>query len=162
MPRTRSIIINAPVARLFRDTTTTVNAPANKLLVGSPEKFISLVTVPSLSYFAPPLVRVAANLGGGTGRLAASGGLLSYVALNLARVPLQTAVVFRVRVGASYASSVAIADLTIGVGQSDALLQPNRTLSSTDRVFVDVITSAGTAANYAAGLSVSVGYFTNN
>jgi hypothetical protein len=127
MPRTRSVLVDNTLGRIFRGVSSVGAASAENLIAGS--------KIESSSFAAGSKVvaRVLNNIGTGKGIFFPGGALITSLTLTAATAASGTPLIVRMRIGADYASSVEIdqyqlpnlsrsatfsASVTVPVGQS--------------------------------------------
>lgn len=152
MPRrTRSVLIDATLNRIFTSVDSPASATAVNLLAGVKMLTKTLSTTPGVT------VSPARNLGGGL-LLGGSGTVVSVVLRAVSRTPQGgTGIVINVKRGSSYAAATTVATLTLPSGSSTVTLTPSLTFASTDRFFFDLV-QAGTITP-GAGLSINFNYY---
>lgn len=153
MPRTRSIIIDAPFGRAFANTQSSIGASATQLIAGAAPRTVTVGAFNS----SRTLVQVASNIGSG-GRIGGGvGGLMTSITARLSVAPALSRIVLRVKVGSDPTSPglhTVIATMIIPVGSVSVTTSVAHQFTAFDSMYVDVIEAAGTSANRAAGLNV--------
>lgn len=152
MPRrTRSVLIDATLNRIFTSVDSPSSATAANLLAGVKMLTKTLATPTSVT------VRPAKNIGGGV-FLGGNGTVASIVLRTVTRAPQGgTGIVLDLKRGTSNATATTVATLTLPSGSSTATITPSLTFSSTDRFYIDVVQSGTIVPGI--GLSINFNYY---
>lgn len=102
MARTRSMIVDNTIGRIFRNVATVSQANASNLIAGT--KIESAI----ISSTSKAATRPTLNLGNGKGIFFAGGALITQLQLSAGTPPTGTPIIVRLRVGATYATSTEI------------------------------------------------------
>lgn len=152
MPRrTRSVLIDATLNRIFTSVDSPANAGAANLLAGVKMSTKALASAASVT--ANP----TQNIGGGV-MLGGSGTVVSVVLRAISRAPRGGAgITINVRRGTSSATATTVATLTLPSGSDSVTLFPYLTFASTDYFLVDIM-QVGTIIP-GAGFSITFNYY---
>ena len=149
--RTRSILIDATLNRIFTQTDSTTNANAANLIAGV-KMFTKALVSPSAQ-----AATYAKNLGNGV-VLAGNGGTVANVVLRAYKAPQGGAgIVASIRKGTTYAASTQVTTVTLPSGQLSATLTPSLSFDAGERIFVDLL-QGGTIIT-GAGFSITFNYY---
>jgi hypothetical protein len=122
MARTRSVIIDNTLGRIFRNTPSVSQATAANLIAGSK------IESTSFAAGAKVVARVVNNIGAGKGLFFPSGALITSIQLTATMPASGNLLTLRLRVGVDYASSISIEEYQM----------PNLTKSATFTVAITV------------------------
>jgi hypothetical protein len=152
MPRTRSLLIDNTLGKIFTNTATVSAADASKLIAGT--KLVSA----SITANKGIVAKVTNNLSGTPqGVRFVSGGLVTSVIISAAVASTGRAIVFAFKVGTSYDTAT-----TLGTDQLNATVtrknaSVNWTIPAGSSIYVD-ITQVG-MSKPGAGLGVQFNYY---
>jgi hypothetical protein len=132
MARTRSVIIDNTLGRIFRNTPSVSQATAANLIAGS--------KIESTSFAAGKKVvaRVLNNIGTGKGLFFPSGGLITSVQLTAATAAFGSLLTLRLRVGVDYDSSISIQEYQMPNFTKSATFSAAITVPIGQSVFFDI------------------------
>lgn len=149
--RTRSVLIDNTLGRIFRNLTSVQNSTAESVIAGSK------LTNKSITG-GKAVLKVQQNLGG-RGLFVIGGGLLTQIILRLTKAPKGTPAIIRVKRGITYASSTTIGDYELpGSGVSTNItFTVNETLEPGESIYFDVIAIGNISPG--TGLTAIIGYY---
>jgi hypothetical protein len=152
MPRTRSLLIDNTLGKIFTNTDTTAAADASKLIAGT--KLVSASIVANKSVIA----KVTNNLSGNPqGVRFVSGGLVTAVIMSAATASTGRAIAFTFKVGTTYetATTLGTDQLNVTVTRKNAAVA--WTIPAGSSIYVD-ITQVGNVRP-GAGVGVQFNFY---
>lgn len=151
--RTRSILVDANIGKIFINTDQVVPLDPSKLIAGTKLQSTIISLPKKLNLY------VAQNLGtSGRGKQFPSGALLTNVAAALAIAPVGADVIIDLRYGSVYETSTLFSTLTIPAGTKTASSPVSLTIPAGEAVFIDIV-QAGTVKR-GVGLQIALKYYT--
>jgi hypothetical protein len=149
--RTRSILIDSTLGKIFTGVTDVASASASNLIAGAQRSTKTFATAAATS------ARVAYNLSGGNGLYMGNNGILTNVSMTVATAPIGAAIIIVLKKGATYATSSVIGTYNIPNGLSSSSNPVSISFLSTDYFFID-ITQVG-LTKPGNGLIIQLGYY---
>jgi len=148
MPRTRSLLMDNTIGKIYTNVGATSEVNSSKLIAGTSLK----------SYLISSKVstKVASNLSG-TGFPFTSNGLIQSVSLSVDTAPTGSSIVVALKKGTAYANSTTIATANIASGQKLGNTSVGVSVSSGEFIFYDV-TQVGSLSS-GGKLSLRLDYF---
>jgi len=111
MARTRSVLIDNTLGRIFRNVQSTATANAANLIAGSKIESTGIISAKKV------VARVSNNIGNGKGLFFAGGALVTSITLTTATPPAGSgtgsALITRVKVGSSYETAQSVGDYSL-------------------------------------------------
>lgn len=154
MPRTRSVLVDNTIGRIFRNVTAVSQATPANVIAG--DKLVQRVINGGTSNLA-----VRNNIGG-RGLFFISGGLVTQIRIGLKYASRGTPITVRVRRGTTYDTSSVIDTYSVPAGGIRApateTFNVSISLSAGESLFFD-ITAVGTLFP-GAGIQITVGFYT--
>lgn len=152
MPRTRSILIDNTLGKIFTNVGSSTSTDSSKLIAGT--KLQSYTTAANTK----STTVVARNIGIATGVPFPNNGLIVSGRLSISVAPLGRAINVDIKVGSTYATSTVAATISLPINTLTALTNLAITIQSGQFLFFDV-TQVGNIRP-GAGLSIKLDYFT--
>lgn len=151
--RTRSILVDANIGKIFINTSQVTPDDPSKLIAGT--KLESTV-------ISSPKKRnliVANNLGStGKGKVFPTGALLTSVAASVKVTPLGSSLIINVKVGEEYETSSIVSTLTIAEAATSTSSNISVIIPADQAVYLDVVQVGSTRPGQS--LSVTLKYYT--
>jgi hypothetical protein len=149
MSRTRSVLIDNTLGRIFRGVTSVVAATPANLIAGSKIETTSIAAGRRIT------TRVTNNLAGASGIFFPGGALINSVVLTAAAAPAGTPIVLHVKTGTNYSTASDVAEYQLS--STTATFSTLITVPAGNSVFFD-ITQVG-SVRPGAGFGVRINYF---
>lgn len=152
MPRTRSILIDNTVGKIFTNVGSSASTDSSKLIAGT--------KLQSYTYSASrsSTTVVARNIGIATGVPFPNNGLIASGTLSISSVPTGRAINVDVKVGSTYATSTVATTISLPINTFTATSNLAISIQSGQFLFFDV-TQVGNIRP-GAGLSIKLDYYT--
>jgi len=144
--RTRSILVDGTIGKIFTNVISVSNANSTNLIAGTLQKSGGFSIPNSQS------ARITNNLGGKNGFNFATTGVVTEVSINSVIAPKGSGIQINLKRGTTYATSTVVGTYTLAELQTTSTTVTSITVASGDSLYVD-ITSVGTVV---AGTGVSV------
>ena len=152
MPRTRSILIDNTLGKIFTNVESSTSTDSSKLIAGS--------KLQSFTYAATTTATavVAKNIGTGTGVPFPNNGLIVACRLGVSVAPLGRTINVAIRVGSNYATSNVATTLSLPINALSSTTVLAINIQSGQFLYFDV-TQVGNVRP-GSGLSIKLDYYT--
>jgi hypothetical protein len=132
--RTRSILVDATLGKIFTNTTSVQAADASKLIAGTKIASAAIASVPKT---AP--AKVVKNLAGtATGIRFSAGGLVTGVIITAATASVGRSILFDIKMGTSYETATVVSSQELPVGMKSKTVSVSLTVPAGSSLYVDV------------------------
>jgi hypothetical protein len=150
--RSRSILIDSTLGKIFTNTNSTVVTDPSKLIAGTK------IRSSTVSASSKTTTAITNNMGTGVGIAFPTGGLITSVTLSVSSAATGRSIVVAIRVGSSYASSTVSTSVSLSTSTLKATSTVSVAVQEGQYVFLD-ITQVG-SIKAGSGLSVRLDYYT--
>lgn len=151
--RSRSILIDATLGKIFINTTSVQNADASKLIAGTKLMSSTISSKPNNS-----IVKITKNLSAtATGVRFPSGALVTNLVLSTSTAPVGRSIVVQIRLGTSYESSVLLDSQELESNVKTKTIGVSWTIPSGQSLYVDVTQVGSTKPG--TGLNIQFNYY---
>jgi len=156
MPRTRSVLVDNTIGRIFRNVTTVAQASAASVIAGD------RLTTRSIGSGQAALIKIANNIGG-KGLFFVTGASVTQLRVSLIRAPRGRDALIQVRKGLTYATSTTVGEpYAIPAGNVNVAATATYTVAITlaagESLYFDVVQVGSMFAG--TGLTVTVNLYT--
>jgi len=153
MARTRSILIDNTIGRIFSAVDKSTNATAKSLIAGAVQQNRILSQGPSA------VVIAAVNLGKGVS-LGPAGAVVNSIVTKLGSAAKAASVLITVKTGTAYATATTVTTITIPANTLTVTYSTSFSVVANGYIYLDVAYS-GAPTTKAVGLSTTINYFQN-
>lgn len=151
MARTRSVLVDNTIGRIFRNVSSVSQATAASVIAGAK------LTTKSISG-GRAVLKVRNNIGG-NGIFMIGGGLVTQLIFKLTKAPRGSTVTMRVKKGTSYDTATTVADYTIPEGTKSItqVYTVSITLAPGESLYFDIVEVGSIAPG--TGITTTIGFY---
>ena len=150
--RTRSILVDNTLGKIFTNTDVVTTTDASKLIAGTK------IQSSTISASSKTTAIVAKNIGTGVGIPFANNGLITNVTLSATSACAGQSIIVAIKVGSTYNTSTTATTVSLPVNSYSASTAASVSVQAGQNVYLD-ITQVGTTKP-GVGLSVRLDYYT--
>ncbi len=150
--RTRSILVDSTLGRIFTNVVSSAASDASKLIAGTKTQRVSFTSPRTM------IARVLSNAGAsGLGLRFSNNALITSVVMNTAGEPTGRDLQIQLKKGSSYATSTAIGTFTLTAGSKVSTNAVAISITAGESIFMDIIQVGSVKPG--TGLSVDLNFY---